>query len=180
MKNKGKKWTDEEDVVIIRLRKRGKSIPEIAKTLERTYGATSMRVSKLIGECKIKKKRYTPTKRLSVGYMQCTQTSPTKIVKGRSKMDAAKILQYVSETPWNIQSAFRRYSEESGFSVSSIHSFYYHRNKARTRLKDRGAVFTLVGKQGHTIENGKNTNHLWSKSNIWKVLKDFFTPRYLS
>lgn len=181
MDKKYKVWSNEEDKVIIRLRKEGKSIPEIAKALNRTYYATQNRIVKLINKCKIEKKQVSYHSR--IGYCKVLESTSVKkgdIKNGRTKMDAEKILQYVSENPWNIQAAFRRYSEESGFSVKSIHNLYYSRSKARTRLKDRETKFSIVGSGGHSYKNGKNTNHLYVKSNLWTKLKAWVLRSLLS
>lgn len=181
MNKKYKAWSNEEDKVIIRLRKKGKSIPEIAKALNRTYYGTQRRIVKLINECKVEKKQ--TSYHSKVGYckvLEHTSVQKEDVKNGRTKMDAEKILQYVSENPWNIQAAFRKYSEESGFSVKAIHSFYYCRSKTRTRLKDRETKFSIVGSGGHSYKNGKNTNHLHVKSSLWTKLKAWVLRSLLS
>lgn len=181
MDKKYKAWSNEEDEVIIRLRKRGKSIPEIAKALNRTYSSAQRRIVKLIDECKVKKKQISYHDKASYRKdLNSTLTKKEDVKNGRTKMDAEKILQYVSESPWNIQEAFRRYSKESGFSVAAIHSLYYSRSKTRTRLKDRETVFSIVGSGGHSYKNSKNTNNLYTKSSLWAKLKEWALRSLLS
>ena len=164
-RGKYKKWSAEEDSVISRMRNEGKSIREIAKALNRSFSSVQGRVRILLGECKLQKIVIT-------GYSRSVK-SKTISTKGgnKSKIDAQKVLQYVSETPWNISSAFRRYSNESGISVKAISNAYYCRSKRRTRIKDMGPALSVVGVKGHTVNNGKNTNDLCIPSNIWQKIK---------
>ena len=160
-----KKWSAEEDLVISRMRAEGKSINEIAKSLNRSFFSVQNRICILIEECKLRKKTIT-------GYSRSVKpkTTGTKKTK-KSKIDAQKVLQYVSETPWNISSAFRRYSEESGIPVKTIAGAYYCRSSRRTRIKDMGPALSIVGVGGHTTNNGKNTNDLYKPSNLWQKIK---------
>jgi hypothetical protein len=164
-RGKYKKWSAEEDLVISRMRAEGKSIREIAKALNRSFSSVQGRVRILLGECKLQKIVIT-------GYSRSVKPKTTGTKRGKkSKIDAQKVLQYVSETPWNISSAFKRYSEESGISVGAIHAAYYCRSPHRTRIKDMGPALSIVGVNGHTVNNGKNTNHLCIPSNIWYKIK---------
>ena len=164
-RGKYKKWSAEEDSVISRMRAEGKSIRDIAKVLNRSLPSVQSRVRILLGECKLQKMVIT-------GYSRSVKpkTTSTKKTK-KSKIDAQKVLQYVSETPWNISSAFKRYSEESGISVGAIHAAYYCRSPHRTRIKDMGPVLSIVGVGGHTTNNGKNTNTLYKNSSLWQKIK---------
>lgn len=164
-RGKYKKWSAEEDLVISRMRAEGKSIREIAKALNRSFPSVQGRVRILLGECKLQKIVIT-------GYSRSVKpkTTSTKKTK-KSKIDAQKVLQYVSETPWNIQAAFKKYSEESGISVKAINNAYYCRSPHRTRIKDMGPALSVVGVNGHTVKNGKNTNDLYRPSNIWHKIR---------
>ena len=172
-RGKYKKWSAEEDSVISRMRTEGKSIREIAKALNRSFSSVQGRVRILLGECKLQKIVIT-------GYSRSVK-SKTISTKGgnKSKIDAQKVLQYVSETPWNISSAFRRYSNESGIPVKAISNAYYCRSKRRTRIKDMGPALSVVGVKGHTVNNGKNTNDLCVYSNLWYKIKQWVW-RYFS
>ena len=164
-KGKYKKWSAEEDLVISRMRTEGKSIRETAKALNRSYCSVQSRIRILLGECKLQKIVIT-------GYSRSVKPKTTSTKRGKkSKIDAQKVLQYVSETPWNISSAFRRYSEESGIPVKTIAGAYYCRSSRRTRIKDMGPALSIVGASGHTINNGKNTNDLYKSSNLWQKIK---------
>ena len=182
-RGKYKKWTNEEELVIISMRKEGKSIPEIAKKVGRPYTATQQHIVRMIGACKLEKKCisyhhqdwYLANKTPEVKPVAKKKNAKTKF----TEEDCNKILQYVAETPWNIQSAFRRYSNESGIPVSAIHSLYYCRSKYRVRLKDRGARFTVVGSKGHTVDNCKNTND-GKTSNVWRFIKRCLLTSLLS
>lgn len=164
-RGKYKKWSAEEDSVISRMRAEGKSIREIAKTLNRSFSSVQGRVRILLGECKLQKIVIT-------GYSRSVKpkTTGTKKTK-KSKIDAQKVLQYVSETPWNISSAFRKYSEESGIPVKTINNAYYCKSSRRTRIKDMGPALSVVGIAGHTVNNGKNTNALCVPSSLWQKIK---------
>ena len=164
-RGKYKKWSAEEDVVISRMRTEGKSIREIAKALNRSFSSVQGRVRILLGECKLQKIVIT-------GYSRSVKpkTTGTKKTK-KSKIDAQKVLQYVSENPWNISSAFKRYSEESGISVKSISNAYYCKSNRKTRIKDMGPALSVVGIAGHTVNNGKNTNDLCAHSSLWQKIK---------
>lgn len=164
-RGKYKKWSAKEDLVISRMRTEGKSIREIAKALNRSFSSVQGRVTILLGECKLQKIVIT-------GYSRSVKPKTTGTKRGKkSKIDAQKVLQYVSETPWNISSAFRRYSEESGISVRAIHAAYYCRSPHRTRIKDMGPALSIVGINGHTTNNSKNTNDLYKSSNLWQKIK---------
>ena len=54
-RGKYKKWSAEEDSVISRMRAEGKSIREIAKSLNRSFSSVQGRVRILLGECKLQK-----------------------------------------------------------------------------------------------------------------------------
>lgn len=160
-----KKWSAKEDLVISRMRAEGKSINEIAKSLNRSFFSVQNRICILIEECKLQKKTIT-------GYSRSVQPKTTSTKRSKNiKIDAQKVLQYVSKTPWNIQSAFRKYSKESGIPVKAIHNAYYTRSKYRTRIKDMGPALSVVGVNGHTVKNGKNTNDLYRPSSIWQKIK---------
>lgn len=172
-RGKYKKWSAKEDIVISRMRAEGKSVREIAKALNRSFSSVQGRVRILLGECKLQKVIIT-------GYSRSVKpkTTGTKKTK-KSKIDAQKVLQYVSETPWNIQDAFRKYSKESGIPVKTISNAYYCKCKPRTRIKDMGPALSVVGVKGHTINNGKNTTHLCVYSNLWQKIK-LWVWRYFS
>lgn len=172
-RGKYKKWSAEEDIVISRMRTEGKSIRETAKALNRSYHSVQGRIRILLGECKLQKIVIT-------GYSRSVKpkTTSTKKTK-KSKIDAQKVLQYVSETPWNISSAFKRYSEESGISVKAISTAYYCRSPYRTRIKDMGPALSIVGVRGHTTNNGKNTNDLYKYSSLWQKIK-YWVWQYFS
>lgn len=164
-RGKYKKWSAKEDLVISRMRTKGKSTREIAKALDRSFLSVQGRIRILLGECKLQKIVIT-------GYSRSVKPTTTGIKRRRiSKIDPQKVLQYVSENPWNIQAAFRKYAEEIGVSAKTIHTAYYCRSKYRTRIKDMGPALSIVGVRGHTINNGKNTNHLWMPSNLWYKIK---------
>ena len=164
-RGKYKKWSAVEDLVISRMRAEGKSIREIAKALNRSFPSVQGRVRVLLGECKLQKIVIT-------GYSRSVKPKTNGTKRGKkSKIDAQKVLRYVSETPWNISSAFRRYSEESGISVKAINNAYYCRYPHRTRIKDMGPALSIVGANGHTTNNSKNTNDLYKPSNLWQKIK---------
>ena len=164
-RGKYKKWSAEEDRVISRMRTEGKSIREIAKVLNRSFCSVQGRVKILLGECKLQKIVIT-------GYSRSVKPKTISIKRGKkSKIDAKKVLQYVSETPWNISSAFRKYSEESGIPVKTIADAYYCRSSHRTRIKDMGPALSIVGTNGHTTNNSKNTNTLYRSSSLWQKIK---------
>lgn len=164
-RGKYKKWSAEEDSVISRMRTEGKSVREIAKALNRSYPSVQGRIRILLGECRLQKIVIT-------GYSRSVKPKTTGTKRGKkSKIDAQKVLQYVSETPWNISSAFKRYSEESGIPVKAISNAYYCRAKHRTRIKDMGPVLSIVGVGGHTTNNSKNTNNLYKSSSLWQKIK---------
>lgn len=160
MENKKyKKWTNEEDLVIISMRKKGKTIREIAAKLGRTEGTVSMRCSKLISECRISKK---------FGGIP-------------SKLNYKKIGECVSKNPNNIRAAFKKYAEEKGVSWRTVENAYYEKKQplGKIRVKDMGNWFTVIGKKGHTITNDKNSNNLKS-SNLWARLKELLMSSLLS
>ena len=133
MKRAYKRWTNEEDLVIINLRKEGKTTKKIAITLNRSVGSITSRIQYLL--------------------------SSNKIKKYESKLDYAKIADYVSKNPGNIREAFRKYANKSGYSLKTISKAYYQKKQpcGRVRVKDSGNLFIVLGKSGHTINNEKNT-----------------------
>ena len=153
-----KKWTTEEDLVISSMRAEGKTAGEIAKKLNRTPDSIRGRVKKLINECKVELKH--------------SKSTP---------LDYDKIGEYVSKSPGNISKAFRKYANDYGCSVSAVHNAYYCRsNKTKQkRVKDRGNLFTVVGKNGHTTGNSKNTTNV-KRSNLWTKVKDWLLQSLLS
>ena len=156
MKRAYKRWTNEEDLVIINLRKEGKTIKEIATTLNRSVGSVVGRIHTLL---------------LS-----------NKIEKHESKLDYAKIADYVSKNPGNIKEAFRKYAKTSGYSIKTISKAYYQKKQScgRVRIKDSGNLFIVLGKTGHTTNNEKNTNRI-QKSTLWQKIKRFlFEPHYFN
>lgn len=160
MKNNSyKKWTNEEDLVIISMRKEGKTAKDIAVVLGRTEKTIYVRISKLINECKVEKK--------SGGCI--------------ARLDYEKIAKYVSENPNNLRNAFRKYAQEIGVSWSSVASAYYSKNylKNQTRVKDKGVLFTVVGKNGHTVHNSKNCKTI-KRSNLWSKMKEWLLSSLLS
>jgi IS30 family transposase len=156
MKRAYKRWTNEEDLVIINLRKEGKTIKEIATTLNRSVGSITGRVQYLL--------------------------SSNKIEKWESKLDYAKIADYVSKNPGNIKEAFRKYAKTSGYSINTISRAYYQKKQScgKVRIKDSGNLFIVLGKTGHTINNEKITNRI-QKSTLWQKIKRFlFEPHYFN
>lgn len=156
MKRAYKRWTNEEELVIIRLRKEGKSIKEIATTLNRSVGSITGRVHYLL--------------------------SSNKIEKWESKLDYAKIADYVSKNPGNIKEAFRKYAKTSGYSIKTISKAYYQKNQpcGRIRIKDSGNLFIVLGKTGYTTNNEKITNRI-QKSTLWQKIKRFlFEPHHFN
>ena len=156
-KREYKKWTNNEELVIISMRADGKTAVEIAKKLNRSDWSVRARIKKLINECKIELKH--------------SKSSP---------LDYDKIGEYVSKNPGNIRKAFRKYANDYGCSVNSVHCAYYCRtNKSKQRVKDRGNFFTVVGKNGHTTGNSKNTTNV-KRSNLWTKVKDWLLQSLLS
>lgn len=154
---KRKRWTNEEELVIISMRAEGKTSVEIADKLNRSVWSVRNRIKKLINECKIELKQ--------------THSSP---------LDYDKIGEYVANNPGNIQAAFRRYAKTYGCSVSAVHNAYYNKHgRRRQRVKDRGNLFTLVGQKGHTINNSKICNNV-KRSNLWLKMKDWLLHSLLS
>lgn len=156
MKRAYKRWTNEEDLVIIRLRKEGKTIKEITTMLNRPKGSVTSRVQYLLSSGKIKKRE--------------------------SKLDYAKIADYVSKNPGNIREAFRKYANKSGYSLKTIAKAYYQKKQpcGRIRIKDSGNLFIVLGKTGHTTNNEKNTNRI-QKSTLWQKIKRFlFEPHHFN
>ena len=157
MKNKKyKRWTNEEESVIISMRAEGKTIKEIATVLGRTEGTTQVKISKMINQCKLEKK---------------SNNTP--------RIDFDKVGKYVSENPGNISEAFRKYAKDYNCSYNSIRKAYYTGWRNKIRVKDRGTLFTVVGKKGHTTNNGKNTNNQ-KRSNLWNKLKEWLFSSLLS
>lgn len=157
MKRNYKKWTNEEELVIISMRKEGKSLKEIASVLGRTPATVGVRCSKLINACKIEKRK---------GGVP-------------SKLNYEQIGNYVSENPNNIRDAFRKYAEDNNCSWGTVASAYYKRRPNKTRVKDSGNWFTIVGKKGHTINNNK-VSESNKTSNLWTKLKDLLLSSLLS
>lgn len=159
MNRKCKKWTNEEELVIISMRKEGKTLKEIAFKLGRTPSAVGVKCHQLINACKLEKK---------VGGVT-------------SKINYEKIGKYVSESPNNIRLAFKKYGNESGYSWQTIASAYYHKkqHRGRTRVKDAGNWFTIIGQKGHTISNNKIGKSI-KRSNLWTKLKDLLVSSLLS
>lgn len=155
MKRAYKRWTNEEDLVIINLRKEGKTTKKIAITLNRSVGSITSRIQYLL--------------------------SSNKIKKYESKLDYAKIADYVSKNPGNIREAFRKYANKSGYSLKTISKAYYQKKQpcGRVRVKDSGNLFIVLGKSGHTINNEKNTNII-KKSNLWQKIKKCLSSFLLS
>lgn len=153
---KRKRWTNDEESVIISMRAEGKTIKEIAIALGRTKGATTVKISKMIDQCKLEKRG-----------------------DNTLRIDFDKVGKYVSENPGNISEAFRKYAKDYNCSVKSVHTAYYTGWGNKTRVKDRGTLFTVVGKKGHTTNNGKNTNHQ-KRSNLWNKLKEWLFSSLLS
>ena len=153
-----KKWTNEEDLVIISMRSKNKTAIEIAEKLNRSVWSVRARIKKLINECKVELKQ--------------TKSVP---------LDYDRIGEYVSKSPGNISKAFRKYADDYGCSVSSVHCAYYCRsNKSKQkRVKDRGSFFTVVGKNGHTTGNSKNTT-IVKRSNLWMKIKELLYSSLLS
>lgn len=160
MKNKTwKKWTNDEDLVIISMRAEGKTASEIAKKLNRTDWSVKNRIKKLINECRIELKR--------------VRSAP---------LDYDKIGEYVSKSPGNIRSAFKKYAKDYGCSISGVNNAYYCKSNKKgnkIRVKDRGNFFTVVGKNGHTTGNCKNTTNI-KRSNLWTKIKDWLLQSLLS
>ena len=150
MKSAYKKWTNDEELVVISMRKEGKSIKEIAKQLNRPFYSVSNKCNRLIATKKIEPRR--------------------------SKMDYDKIGEFVSKNPGNITEGFRQYSAYSGFAVASIANAYYQKKQPgqKIRVKDRGELFTVIGKAGHTINNSKNTCII-KKKNLWQKIKKYLS-----
>lgn len=150
------RWTNEEDLVIISMRAEGKTIKEISTALNRTKGAVQMRISGLINQCKLEKKG-------------------TNV----PRIDFDKVGKYVSENPGNISEALRKYAKDYNCSYNSIKTAYYKGWNSKKRVKDRGTLFTVVGKKGHTINNSKNTKHQ-RRSNLWNKIKEWLFFSLLS
>lgn len=147
---KYKRWTNEEDLVIISMRSEGKTLKEIATKLNRTYGSIVGRVRHLISTCSIEKKK-----------------GSNKI----SKIDSDVLLDYIANSPGNLHEAFRKYAADYGLSAAYVENRYYAKNrKGIQRVKDLGTVFTVVSKTGHTLNNSKNTTKMY-KSNLWEKWK---------
>ena len=157
-KREYKKWTNNEELVIISMRADGKTAVEIAKKLNRSDWSVKSRIKKLIDECKVELKH--------------SKSTP---------LDYDKIGEYVSKSPGNISKAFRKYANDYKCSVSAVHNAYYCRsNKTKQkRVKDRGNFFTVVGKNGHTTGNSKNTTNI-KRSNLWTKVKDWLLQSLLS
>lgn len=151
-----KKWTNDEDLVIISMRAANKTSIEISKELGRSFWSVRNRIKKLINECKVELKQ--------------TRSAP---------LDYDKIGDYVARNPGNIQNAFRKFAKDNGCSVSSVHSAYYCKSRRKQRVKDSGNFFTLVGKTGHTTNNSKICNSV-KRSNLWTKLKEWLLSSLLS
>lgn len=156
-RGKYKKWTNDEELVVISMRADGKTANEIAEKLNRSAWSVKNRIKKLINECKVELKH--------------TRSTP---------LDYDKIGEYVSKSPGNIRKAFRKYADDYGCSVNAVSCAYYckSRNK-KQRVKDRGNFFTVVGKNGHTTGNSKNTTNV-KRSNLWTKVKDWLLQSLLS
>ena len=154
-RGKYKKWTNEEELVIISMRAEGKSIREIATALKRTHSSTQHFVKKLIDECKV-------AKRANV-----------------SKVNTSELLEFIAKNPGNIQKAFRQYSEKTGLSVGTIHNAYYGKHKNKKSIKETSTVLTVVSKYGHTLKNSKNTPEV-KRSKIWLKMKEWLFASLLS
>lgn len=152
-----KKWTNDEELVIISMRAEGKTAEEISKKLNRSVYSINGRIRKLINECRVELKE--------------THSAP---------VDYDKIGEYVSKNPGNLQKAFRQYATKYGCSVRTVSNAYYSRTRSKKqRVKDRGTLFTVVGKNGHTVNNSKVTNNI-KRSNLWSKMKDWLLSSLLS
>ena len=157
MKRSYKRWTNEEEQVIISMRAEGYSIKEIAKAINRKPKDVQNKVCKLINECKVSKKGSIP-----------------------KKLDYDRIVEVISKYPGNLREAFRVYAKEANCSARSVANAYYDSKYSNgNRIKDRGTIFTIVSKEGHTINNSKITNTI-QKSNLWNRIKNWIIKSLLS
>lgn len=150
-----KRWTNDEELVIISMRAEGKTNKEIADALNRDYKSVCNKVSKMIGECRIQKGR------------------PPKV----TVLETAKI---ASEYCNNHSKGFRKLAEEKGVSYHYIHDLYYSKNKNKTRGKDiiKNNI-VMFGKSG-IITNGKNNNEEPQKTTLWHKIKGWLLSQLLS
>lgn len=150
-----KRWTNDEELVIISMRADGKSNKEIADALGRTYGAICQKVAQMIGECKIQKGRF-------------------------PKVTVLEVAKIASEYCNNHSEGFRKLAEEKGVSYQYIHDLYYIKKKNKTRGKDiiKNNI-VMFGKSG-IITNGKNNNEEPQKSTLWHTIKGWLLSHLLS
>ena len=163
-----KKWTNEEDVVIVSMRAKGSSGKEIAKALNRTYSSTHNRINFMIAKGEISKKK------------RCNKVATIVEAKRKSTIDYYEVAKRVAENPGNLQAVFRKYAKEIGVTVETVHRAYYNPSQSRTRIKDLVHIFTVVGQKGFGPNNSKNFNEPIKRSNIWLKFKEWLYSSLLS
>lgn len=163
-----KRWTSEEEAVIVSMRAKGNSDREIAKALNRTYGSIHNRINFMMIKGEISKKK------------RCNKVATIVESKRKSKIDYYEVAKRVAENPGNLQAVFRKYAKEVGVSVESVHRAYYNPSQSRTRIKDLVHIFTVVGQKGFGPNNSKNFNEPIKKSNIWTKFKEWLCSSLLS
>lgn len=155
MKSKNKRWTNEEELVIISMRAEKKSLKEIAKALNRTEGAVSMRCCKLIDECKLEKTT-------------------------KSKINYEELAKYASHNVGNIKKGLRQYSEEYDIPYYTVQGAYYKKRKHRTRAKDIIKNNIVMFGRGGVITNSKNSDETPNKNTLWHTIKGWLLSHLLS
>lgn len=150
-----KKWTDDEDLVIISMRAEKKSSKEIAKALGRSISSVNCRCGMLINQCKLSK------------------TSKTKI-------NYHDIADCASLNFGNLSKGFKNYAKEQKVSYYTIRNAYYVKKPNRVRAKDiKKNNIIMFGKSG-IIANAKNSKQKPKKDTLWHKLKGWLLSQLLS
>jgi predicted transcriptional regulator len=182
-----KKWTAEEELVISRMRKEGKTIKEIAKSLNRTESSVTFRIHQMINCCTLQKKGKSSVKTHknythAFGFSTKPEIYPTgKKVSSKSKIDYDEVARRIENGGLrNIQKTLREYSKETGISIYALHRAYYSESQPRTRIKDRVRAYTIVTPKGVIHGANKNTDKPIIKVSIWSKMKTWLSSLLLS
>lgn len=182
-----KKWTAEEELVISRMREKGNTIKEIAKSLNRTESSVTYRIHQMINCCTLEKKGKAGVKvhkncTYALGFSTKPGIYPTdKKVSSKSKIDYDEVARRIENGGLrNIQKALREYSKETGISIHALHKAYYSESQSRTRIKDRVRAYTIVTPKGVIHGANKNTDKPIIKVSIWSKMKTWLSSLLLS
>lgn len=177
-----KRWTADEELVLCRMRAKGATIKEIAKTLGRTNYSVTNKVFKMINNCAIEKKGpsgivikdYTH----SFGFTTKKHNTlkPYKKEESRSKINYDEVARRIENGGLrNIQKTLREYAQEVGLSISTLNGAYYNESQSQVRIKDRVRTFTVVTPTCVLEGANKNTDKPVIRVSIWKRLKSLLS-----